>query len=849
MEQSLSPVQHHCKDCGVFFDSGKSLDVHLQYHKENLLSKWATTSAEESNNNNNVKQHKLGPRVAQPDSSDSIDERFPSAFNFPVNQSLSFIQYSSNANSDLRQTSVDMHTHSVEIRPGADMRPPSADVRPQDIKPTGSNSPSTFSHNEDSLYILGSGGDFPHRRTNTPNSTSDILQNSQPTFRYHPYHSYSDRNNGISSSSSPHFHRSETPRQCDKCGFICDSQQSLLEHISSAHPPTPNVSFNFNNGFDNQIPEKVEPQAEILDLDSQEVHVYQPPEGQLNQNSQSSLSLPWLNTLSQDKKLFNHGQQINGNPMPSPDYNVTTTSMNSDLHPQTYQYDHHINPQLPLQHSITTSSQVPLSNHQMNKSSGPSKGGGSWKSNEARRPKTYNCTACNKWFTSSGHLKRHYNTTLHKNAVKQSGAPDPASLPISNHHHPPKEAMYPVQESTSPPSPMEEPPSIISQKLEDFERTQIQQQQLHFLGNHPNSLAGPSEISGGLLLPSTQAYQTPLQEEMRTIPSMQAQNFIPFPQAAIASYPQGTAIYPNFQPPRVTTPQTVTSITGNFDVQLLEHGDLHSIWARNSNISYEPLPSFTHNFGGILPTFAPFHTQIISTSNDNVGGLSTAQFEPLYSLTSPAGYSSDTMDTNNFSPKPQHNGSSESNSLDNNDTLILNTEDLVTTTSEVEIERKINLEDSSVTSTILDTCPPRQHRCDDCDKVFNKACYLTQHNKTFHNGEKPHKCEKCGKRFEIQSLLVEHKGKHAGEKPYKCEICPKQFNHKTDLRRHMCLHSGDKPYACSYCGKGFIRKDHMVKHLDTHKRKQSVTRHLTVQHKIIEEEQLMLPVPVVQVMH
>ncbi|KAI5726846.1 hypothetical protein M8J76_009520 [Diaphorina citri] len=49
-----------------------------------------------------------------------------------------------------------------------------------------------------------------------------------------------------------------------------------------------------------------------------------------------------------------------------------------------------------------------------------SKSGGSWKSNEARRPKTYNCTACNKWFTSSGHLKRHYNTTLHRNAVKQS---------------------------------------------------------------------------------------------------------------------------------------------------------------------------------------------------------------------------------------------------------------------------------------------------------------------------------------------------------------------------------------------------------------------------------------------
>jgi hypothetical protein len=37
-----------------------------------------------------------------------------------------------------------------------------------------------------------------------------------------------------------------------------------------------------------------------------------------------------------------------------------------------------------------------------------------WKGGECKRPKTYNCVACNKWFTSSGHLKRHYGTTLHK---------------------------------------------------------------------------------------------------------------------------------------------------------------------------------------------------------------------------------------------------------------------------------------------------------------------------------------------------------------------------------------------------------------------------------------------------
>lgn len=112
-----------------------------------------------------------------------------------------------------------------------------------------------------------------------------------------------------------------------------------------------------------------------------------------------------------------------------------------------------------------------------------------------------------------------------------------------------------------------------------------------------------------------------------------------------------------------------------------------------------------------------------------------------------------------------------------------------------------------------------EYRCDMCDKIFNKSCYLTQHNKTFHCGDKPFKCQRCGKRFPCDASHEEHVAKHGGDKPFKCEQCPKAFNHKTDLRRHMCLHSGSKPFSCIQCGKGFIRKDHMVKHMDTHKKK------------------------------
>ncbi len=45
-----------------------------------------------------------------------------------------------------------------------------------------------------------------------------------------------------------------------------------------------------------------------------------------------------------------------------------------------------------------------------------------------------------------------------------------------------------------------------------------------------------------------------------------------------------------------------------------------------------------------------------------------------------------------------------------------------------------------------------EFRCNECDKTFTRLCYLKQHNKSFHNGEKPYKCGQCGKRFPVEIL-------------------------------------------------------------------------------------------------
>lgn len=854
------PLQHHCKDCGLFFDSGKSLDVHLQYHKENLLSKWGTSSGEESNNNN-VKPSK-SPRVtAVPaDSSDSVLDRFSPNFNFPVNRSTPPNSY---------------------IYPPTDMRPPSVG---QD---GGSRPNSNFNPNSDPDFILGSGAGFPHRRSPappSPSSHSHVLQTST-SFRFHPYQQplythHDQRNGGVSSSSPSLIPNQQTSHQCEKCGFVCDNPTSLLEHIQNSHSPSPADNFSFNNDYMRHPEIKNEPQAEILDLDSHKVHVYQPPQGdEGSQNSQSSQldpgMVPWMTSI-QEKKLY-HPMHINGSGMPSPDFNVSTTTLNSPEmpHHQSY-YEHHIGSPNQLAPQITSSQMTTITAKSGMQSLPKSSGNASWKSNEARRPKTYNCTACNKWFTSSGHLKRHYNTTLHKNAVKQSGVPDPANLPVSNHHHPPKDPAPPYRDS--PPTPQLEENQLIPIKMEDtsFDRSQNQlgNNGSNFLSNPPNSLAGPSEVTGGLLLHSTQFQANP--EEMRlgqhTLPHMQQhQNFLPFPGAPHHTYPQGMTMYPNLQPPHVSSTRlTATSnITGNSDV-LEQNEDLQQIWGRNGELksqlialstpiqNQDSLPGFSNfanNFSGFFPSTTLYDNRpAASMSQSNVGGLSrVSSLESFYPAQSP---NSGFQITNVRSLEQESiSTSSESNaappSVGSNYDNYPSPENALPSSTEDDMEKPIPLEhikvEETVSSTIVEqNSPPPPIKCLDCDKIFNKACYLTQHNKSFHTGERPYKCEKCGKRFEIESQRLEHLSKHAGEKPYKCDICPKQFNHKTDLRRHMCLHTGDKPFCCHICGKGFIRKDHMVKHCETHKRKPAFSTHVksVFLQKQLDGEPYHIPVPV-----
>ncbi|XP_006839235.1 PREDICTED: zinc finger protein 64 homolog, isoforms 3 and 4 isoform X2 [Chrysochloris asiatica] len=109
----------------------------------------------------------------------------------------------------------------------------------------------------------------------------------------------------------------------------------------------------------------------------------------------------------------------------------------------------------------------------------------------------------------------------------------------------------------------------------------------------------------------------------------------------------------------------------------------------------------------------------------------------------------------------------------------------------------------------------KPHKCDVCGKCFSRKDKLKTHMRC-HTGFKPYKCKTCDYAAADSSSLNKHLRIHSDERPFKCQICPYASRNSSQLTVHLRSHTGDAPFQCWLCSAKFKISSDLKRHMRVH---------------------------------